>query len=691
MDGGGCSASKRLGAHLPRLGHSRPSSLVLTIVALATMVMGGQALKFSGADAGPRRAPSDRPLRVLLLGDSIMGQTGAQAVALLQGYGAEVKIDAQWGTGLLSSDADWIRRAADDVATFDPDVAVVLFVGNYVAPYPLGADRRPIPSRSLAFYAAWQAKADALMTALTARGAAVWWAAPPPMANRDDDLHATGVYRAAAELASTYPGTHLLDPGAAVAGPDRQWVGAVPDCAGDLDPVRDPDRLHLTTSGAQRMAAVLASSLASVYDLAPLPGRAVVVNDRTVGIVGPPMRRPSTRPPVVPSVPQLVPETPPALEPAPAPVAPAPSPEPPVTAPPEPPVTAPPDSVPPAPEPTSPVTGPTTGPTTLPDPVPSVPSSAPTTPTMPTMPATSTMPTMPATSSMPTTSATSTGMTGPATPSTSTGMTGPATPSTSTGLTGPATPSTSTGLTGPTTQTTPTTQTMPATQSAPTTPTSTASATATVPALAQAAVPASALPGPTSNPATVTPPPPPLPAPAAAPSAYVAAGATPAGETVDSAGLFPEGYRVVSCAGQVHAFGAAVAAGSAPVRLVGPSVVGLAATPSGQGYWVVDERGAVTTFGDAAFFGALADQVLARPIVGMAASPSGLGYWLVASDGGLFAFGDASFSGSTGAMALTKPIVGMAVTPTGLGYWLVASDGGIFAFGDADFLGSAAA
>nr|HMS24541.1 hypothetical protein [Acidimicrobiia bacterium] len=51
---------------------------------------------------------------------------------------------------------------------------------------------------------------------------------------------------------------------------------------------------------------------------------------------------------------------------------------------------------------------------------------------------------------------------------------------------------------------------------------------------------------------------------------------------------------------------------------------------------------------------------LNQSIVGMAATASGNGYWLVAADGGIFSFGDAQYYGSMGGHRLNRPIVGMA-------------------------------
>jgi hypothetical protein len=149
-----------------------------------------------------------------------------------------------------------------------------------------------------------------------------------------------------------------------------------------------------------------------------------------------------------------------------------------------------------------------------------------------------------------------------------------------------------------------------------------------------------------------------------------------------------DGYREVTSAAQVLAFGTDLSYGPAGALDLNKPVVGMAADPDGRGYWLVAADGGIFNFGDAGFFGSIGGLGLNAPIVGMAATPDGRGYWLVGGDGGIFAAGDAPYVGSTGAMTLNRPVVGMAATPDGKGYWLVASDGGIFAFGDAGFFGS---
>ncbi len=193
----------------------------------------------------------------------------------------------------------------------------------------------------------------------------------------------------------------------------------------------------------------------------------------------------------------------------------------------------------------------------------------------------------------------------------------------------------------------------------------------------------------------------------------------------------PQGYWLLGTGGQVYAFGASKAYGSAGGTSFAVAVA-MAATPDGGGYWVVDDRGDVQSFGDAASlasptvpgtnvvsvaptldgkglweatsnggvyttgdavsYGSMLGTPLAQPVVSIAATPDGKGYWMAAADGGVFAFGDAIFYGSVPGVlppgvVINQPVVSIAATPDGKGYWMAAADGGVFTFGDAGYLG----
>src|SRR6476659_3456196 len=94
----------------------------------------------------PHVAPAPR---VLMIGDSVMDQQGQHAEFVLRQAGIDAKADALWGSSVLTrQDYDygkskpnggWLKRAADDIASFDPDVVAVYLNHNYWPPYPRDA------------------------------------------------------------------------------------------------------------------------------------------------------------------------------------------------------------------------------------------------------------------------------------------------------------------------------------------------------------------------------------------------------------------------------------------------------------------------------------------------------------------------------------------------------------------------
>jgi len=184
------------------------------------------------------------------------------------------------------------------------------------------------------------------------------------------------------------------------------------------------------------------------------------------------------------------------------------------------------------------------------------------------------------------------------------------------------------------------------------------------------------------------------------------------------------GYRMVTSAGGMLAFGGASLEGSLNGTAPPSPVVAMASTPQGGGYWLLSADGQVYAFGDASNYGGPTGEPArmvaiagdhqggywvaaangevwslggapelgsaSNPdgaVVGIASYPNGTGYWLVTSTGQVQAFGSAPNLGSL-PPGSTSNVIGISVAPSGLGYWLATSTGEVYAFGDAPFAGS---
>ncbi|MCZ7529929.1 MAG: hypothetical protein M5U31_06055 [Acidimicrobiia bacterium] len=216
---------------------------------------------------GPGTEPE--PLRVLLIGDSIMENTGDHLLSELRrvlGDNVIVRVEGHPGSGLLTTEKfDWQRRFDEMLAEFDPDIVVALFVGNYPTewPYVIGLDGQPILPDSPEFHEAWRNAAVQITDRAVTNGASMWWITPPPMRDpgtwgqRAVDL--AELYRS---LVTSIPDAEVIESASAVGGIDGGYVEELPDPeTGVLRTVRSADGLHLTSFGGRLLAAAITYNL----------------------------------------------------------------------------------------------------------------------------------------------------------------------------------------------------------------------------------------------------------------------------------------------------------------------------------------------------------------------------------------------------------------------------------------------
>ena len=199
--------------------------------------------------------------RVLLIGDSIMVQAGCAVASGLAGIGIETHLAAVGGSGLLSGAVDWQAKTNELLETIKPDAVIAIFVGNYFAPAP-DASGHTIKADTQEFFAEWQKAAVALSADVIFHGAAMYWVSPPP----------TGTPRAAT-LANGYrmiPGTHFLNSGKALAGPNGAFESDKKTC-GKATTVRFPDGVHLTDDGGRIYGETIADDFSAQRGLLTAP------------------------------------------------------------------------------------------------------------------------------------------------------------------------------------------------------------------------------------------------------------------------------------------------------------------------------------------------------------------------------------------------------------------------------------
>lgn len=216
------------------------------LLALATLV--ASTLTGCGDDA---------PQRVLLVGDSVLGQTAPALNRQLEEV--DVRSEAVSGSGLLSPwFVDWPAELDRLLDRFDADAVVFLFVGNYRIntgeAFETADGHRIEDRRDPAFARAWQAQARRL-TERAQEDADVVWVLPPPMQDEGDQAVVEALREGYEEVADE-TGAATVDANDALATDDGAFLGA-----DGGTPLRSPDGVHLAPEGARRLAEVIADEL----------------------------------------------------------------------------------------------------------------------------------------------------------------------------------------------------------------------------------------------------------------------------------------------------------------------------------------------------------------------------------------------------------------------------------------------
>jgi hypothetical protein len=252
--GGGRSARRGLWA--------RALVAVPLVVALtATDPAGGRPATPGALAAGPAAAAASDPVRALVIGDSLLRQSSDELAAELDAHGVRAVIEGIDGSGLLTG-FDWIARATELVATYDPELVAVMLSGNYAPPRLVDpATGAEIPAGSPAMLSLWDRAADALMAVITARGAQVLWVGAPPM--RPGSFWETydAVGALGPGIAARWPQATYVDAGAVLAGPGRTFTPSGPACGSARVDLRHDDGAHLSPAGERRFGTAIAEAV----------------------------------------------------------------------------------------------------------------------------------------------------------------------------------------------------------------------------------------------------------------------------------------------------------------------------------------------------------------------------------------------------------------------------------------------
>lgn len=224
---------------------------MLALAAAVGMVALWPHAQLRRASASPTTTvAAPRVQRLVLIGDSVMGEVAAAVTAATAG---EVTVDYVLTIGTANVTDDWWGVWRPLVERDRPDAVAVL-----VGPWEINRPDLGTPA-----WAAWYgARLDAWAQLLTAGGARLYWLTPAPVRDATAEPRLEVVTDAFAALARRRPDTVLVDTAAALGSPsyrEREPGGAR---------LRRVDGLHLCPAGAARVADALLAAL----HVPPVPG-----------------------------------------------------------------------------------------------------------------------------------------------------------------------------------------------------------------------------------------------------------------------------------------------------------------------------------------------------------------------------------------------------------------------------------
>jgi lysophospholipase L1-like esterase len=213
-------------------------------------------------------APSaGAPLRVLSVGDSLGIDFGDALVNDLAATGVvHAVLDAHVDTGLSRPDYfDWPLELSNDLVEDRPQLVVVFLGAN--DPQNIVSNGTALTFGTTAWDDAYAARVGAFMRAATDAGARVLWVGMPPMADPGLSAAMQALNRIYESQAATHPGVHYFASWPVLSNPQGGFAYFLPDAAGNVVTVREPDGTHIAPDGAELLSRAVISDMDRLWNL----------------------------------------------------------------------------------------------------------------------------------------------------------------------------------------------------------------------------------------------------------------------------------------------------------------------------------------------------------------------------------------------------------------------------------------
>jgi hypothetical protein len=199
------------------------------------------------------------PVRILVIGDSLMGWIGPAVTQALDGKPIDVTEDWQVATGLARPDKlNWPAQAKADMEQHDPNVVIMGFGGNDAQDMSTADGTVKVGTKE--WRAEYQRRVAQMLTAVEGRGRTVYWIGLPITTRANIEASAPLMAQAVKAEISARPWAHYIDTLKTLS-PDGKYVTYLPTPDGNGVKVREDDGVHPNLAGASRMVAPMVQAI----------------------------------------------------------------------------------------------------------------------------------------------------------------------------------------------------------------------------------------------------------------------------------------------------------------------------------------------------------------------------------------------------------------------------------------------
>jgi uncharacterized protein len=202
---------------------------------------------------------------VLSIGDSIGADLGQGLSRFLGDRGGFVpRTDARESTGLARPDYfNWPYQIGRDLEDLAPDIVVMMFGANDNQGFLVGD--RGLAFGSTGWKAVYRSRVAEAMEQVTANGYPLVWVGMPPMGRGGMSGQMQLLNSIFRSESRRHPGVIYVDSWRVLAGSQGGYSPYLPTSSGKVELVRQPDGIHLTAAGNERLARAVFESMSTLW------------------------------------------------------------------------------------------------------------------------------------------------------------------------------------------------------------------------------------------------------------------------------------------------------------------------------------------------------------------------------------------------------------------------------------------